>query len=260
MTRSLKHLIDLVGDGKSSSGSTGDPVSMSGGGAESLINTIRILTSTLERARTEGSRTFSELGRSEQTWSDLAVKATGRVLTVLTQHQRFETTSVAAHSRAEQAKSLATASALKQTAAYKAIEATAAGFQALGSFDFWAAANDFTSAALWGTLAGEQIASMADTTTMGGRPRRGAAGPAHRSSRGGGPGSAGEGSDVGFAMTALGAGAASAAAGPSGHLTVAVMGDNEAGEWLANTLNTAVEQRGVQLTSTRSTRSTYAQG
>ncbi|MGH9397165.1 MAG: hypothetical protein ACRD18_09995 [Terriglobia bacterium] len=188
----------------------------------------------------------------------MATKATGRVLALLTGYQQRQTSSVTAHARAEQAKSMATASALKHTAFYKTIAATAAGFQALGSFDFWAAAQDFTSAALWGTLAGAQIASMAGSAGRG-PGNRGGSESASRSSRRGGDASD-EASGAGFAISALGAGAASAAAGPSGHLTIAIMGDNDAGEWLANTLNTAVETRGVQLTSTRSTRSAYAQG
>lgn len=216
----------------------------------SVSNAVLQLAAAFEAARAQGSGFYSELARAAEAWSGVATKATLAVLAALNEHQRAEITGVSSHARAEQAKSIASLTALKKTAVFKAIDATAAGFRALGSFDFWAAANDFTAAALYGTLAGEQIASMTGRSASRGETGRCALGFGKEEN----PSSTGVGTGV------LSAGAGSAAHRPSGNLTVAIMGDNEAGEWLANTLNAAVEQRGVQLTATRSTRSAYAQG
>jgi hypothetical protein len=250
MSRSLRGMFEMT-HGSPVPASSHSPAPAQDEALISMIETVRKLTSAMQAAQTQGARTYNSLARSAQEWSSVASKATAQVLAVLNQQNLLEVSSVSAHSRAEQAKSLASISALKQTAFYRAIAATAAGFQALGEFNFWGAAQDFTSAALFGALAGEQIAAMAGGAA-GSRARASAPG---NWSRGHG---SGEGSGV--PVSALSAGAASAAGPPSGHLTVAIMGDHEAGEWLAKTLNTAVEQRGVQLTSTRSTRSPYAQG
>jgi hypothetical protein len=57
----------------------------------------------------------------------------------------------------------------------------------------------------------------------------------------------------------LAPGAASALNPPSGQLTVMVVGEAQAGQWLATTLNTAV-QRGVPLNATTVQKSPYAAG
>ncbi|MDE3180389.1 MAG: hypothetical protein KGM47_12110 [Acidobacteriota bacterium] len=242
MAQLLKRLLEAGGKSGTAPASTGSE------GMAAYAEAVLKLGAALDSARSEGTRAYGDLGRSAAEWSALSTKATNSVLAALASHQKQLTNSVAVHSKVEEAKSLATAAAIKHTAFYKAIAATAAGFQALGDFDFWAAAQDFTSAALWGTLAGSQVASMSGG---GSRGRSGAGRSAAFASRD---------SEPGAMPQALAAGAASAAHPPGGHLTVAIMGDNEAGEWLAQTLNAAVETRGVQLTSTRSTRSAYAQG
>lgn len=225
-----------------------------GDGLAPMIETIRSVTSALQAARAQGIRTYGDLGRSAQEWSNAATKATGRVLAMLSRHNLLETTSVAIHSRAEETKSLATVRALKQLAPVRAVMALAKGFEDLGDFNFWGAAQEFAAAALYGTIAASQVAAaVSGFSGHGGARGARASGPGAGSGRG-------PGGDVGSSITALAAGAASAASPPSGHLTVAIMGHEAAGEWLAQTLNTAVEQRGVQLTSSRSTRSSYAQG
>ncbi|MGH9406337.1 MAG: hypothetical protein ACRD3D_10950 [Terriglobia bacterium] len=227
------------------------------GGIASAIETIEKLTTAMQTSRAQGIRTFGDLALATQDWSNASAKAMSKALDLLTRHSLAEVASVAFHTNAERAKSQATVSALKQTALYKALSAAAAGFQALGSFDFWAAAQDFTSATLWGALAGAQVAGA----VSGGGGRTGSSYSRGRARPEQGSGSFGQlGSHVGSSVSELAGGAASAKYGASGNLTVAIMGDNEAGEWLANTLNTAVEQRGVQLTSSRSTRGAYAQG
>ncbi|MGH9356208.1 MAG: hypothetical protein ACRD10_08775, partial [Terriglobia bacterium] len=170
---------------------------------------------------------------------------------LLTRQCLVEQHSTSAHRVAEQAMCASTLGALKQTAVYKAIEATASGFQALGGFDFWAAAQDFASAALWGTIAGAQVASAAGAGA--GQSRALSTHYAHSQSYG-------QSGGLGEPVSVLATGAAGAAHPPDGHLTVAIMGEPEAGQWLATTLNTAVEQRGVQLTASRSMQTPYAQG
>lgn len=221
---------------------------------DSIAETFQImrqLTLGMQKAREEGAQTYSQLSRAVQGWGNIAAQSMGRVLSLMTQESLAEEKSVATHRRAEQAKGLATLSSLKSTAFYKAIAATAAGFEALGEFDFWAATQDFASAALWGTLAGSQVASMARGGGSGPSRDRGAysAQSANNNER-----------NPGIPVSELSSGAASAAMRPSGQLTISIMGDHEAGEWLAKTLNTAVEQRGVQLTASRTTRPAYAQG
>jgi len=57
----------------------------------------------------------------------------------------------------------------------------------------------------------------------------------------------------------LAPGAAGALNPPSGNLTVMVVGEAQAGQWLATTLNTAV-QRGVALNATTVQKTPYAAG
>lgn len=217
-----------------------------------VANSLQKLTSALEAAQTQGATTYSHLTRSSGEWSTAATKATTQVIALLTRQNALETGSAAAHGRAEQAKSLASIAALKQLAPVQAAVQVAKALGDLGDLNFWGAAQHFASAAMWGTIGATQVAG-----TLGGGGSRASS----DSRRGGAPGAdGGQGMSAGIDSTGLAAGAVSAAHGPSGHLTVAIMGDNEAGEWLATTLNTAVEQRGVQLTSTRSMRSPYAQG
>lgn len=155
--------------------------------------------------------------------------------------------------KAEASKSLLTISALKQRAPVQAAMQLAAAFGDLGDLNFWGAAQHFASAALYGGVAAAQIASAAGSLS-GGSMDSGSHGDFHHRRL---ESSAGE---VGAPVSGLAAGAAAALNQPSGHLTVAIMGDDEAGEWLAKTLNTAVEQRGVQLTASRAERPAYAQG
>lgn len=108
----------------------------------------------------------------------------------------------------------ATLDALKQLAVVRAVVETAKGFAALGDFDFWAAAQHFASAGLWGTVAGMQVASMAGAFSGGGR------------SAGLQPGSAVLKGDATTAAlpTTLAPGAVGAGP-PAGNLTVMVVGE-----------------------------------
>lgn len=251
MSKILRRIFEIEGEGRKASGPFDAFSSQENQGISQTLAIIRELTASFEKVRQEGSQTYEALGRSVQSWSRVATRTIGQVLSIMNQHSLDEEQSVETHARAEQAKSLASLTTLQHTAFYRAIAATAAGFQALGEFDFWAATQDFASAALWGSLAGAQIASLA---SAGG----GASAPGRRPAAV--VGDQGE-SGAGIPTSALASGAASAKAGvPSGNLTIAIMGEPEAGEWLARTLNAAVEQRGVQLTATRAQRPTYAAG
>ena len=115
-----------------------------------------------------------------------------------------------------------------------------------------AAATDFEAAAEWGAIAG--VAGAAAASIPGGR---GGSGGANRQSATGSqqyPGSAPQTGAYGLAP-----GAAGALNPPSGKLTVMVVGEAQAGQWLATTLNTAV-QRGVPLNATTVQKTPYAAG
>lgn len=216
-----------------------------------VSSSLQKLTSALKAAQTQGTAAYGGLSRSVQEWSDIAVKATTQAVALLTRQNLLESGSVAAHNQAERTKSLASISSLKQLAPVQAAVQVAKALGDLGDLNFWGAAQHFSSAAMWGTVGATQVAGLI-----------GGGGGSARRSTGSGHSGGEVGSSSGSSMDAggLAAGAGSARSGPSGSLTVAIMGDNEAGEWLAQTLNTAVEQRGVQLTATRSTQSPYAQG
>lgn len=222
--------------------------------AEEILQVSRLLhnlTSALRTAQTQGATAYEELGRSAQEWSNVTMKTTARALALLTRQNLLEAGTATAHGQAEQAKSVASISSLKRLAPIQAAVQIAKALGDLGDLNFWGAAQHFASAAMWGTVGAAQVSGLIGGA---GAPTRRQADVGH------------SGGEDGFTQTAfagvgkMAAGAGSARSGPSGNLTVAIMGDNEAGEWLAKTLNTAVEQRGVQLTATRSTHSAYAQG
>jgi hypothetical protein len=117
-----------------------------------------------------------------------------------------------------------------------------------------AAATDFEAAAEWGAIAA--VAGAAGAAVPGG-----AKGAAQGRGAGGGYGERGYGGGGGPQLGGYGLapGAASALNPPSGNLTVMVVGEAQAGQWLATTLNTAV-QRGVPLNATTVQKTPYAAG
>ena len=116
-----------------------------------------------------------------------------------------------------------------------------------------AAATDFEAAAEWGAIAG--VAGAAAAAMPGGKSS--GYGREGGRSAAGGYGSAGGAPQTG--AYGLAPGAAGALNPPSGNLTVMVVGEAQAGQWLATTLNTAV-QRGVALNATTVQKSPYAVG
>jgi hypothetical protein len=147
----------------------------------------------------------------------------------------------------------ATAASIAAEAILQGLRSTALGFYLLAVGDFAGAGSAFEAAAIWGGIGG--VAAGVGAGISGGGGSGLGSGPAASRSREWGTG-ASDGAGVPAGL--LAPGAASPAA-PGGHLTVAIMGDSEAANWLANTLNQGVA-RGVQLTSTRTQRSPYAGG
>jgi hypothetical protein len=113
-----------------------------------------------------------------------------------------------------------------------------------------AAATDFEAAAEWGAIAG--VAGAAGAAVSGG----GQSGAANRQASGANQPYGGVPQTGAYRLAP---GAAGALSLPSGQLTVMVVGDAQAGQWLATTLNTAV-QRGVQLNATTVQKAPYAAG
>jgi len=157
----------------------------------------------------------------------------------------------------EQAAKAALAS-ITQQAGINALNAVAQGLWFLAQAIFFddpdaaaAAATDFEAAAEWGAIAG--VAGAAAAAMPGGRGSGYNRESSSRSSAGG------CGSTPQMGAYGLAPGAAGALNPPSGNLTVMVVGDAQAGQWLATTLNTAV-QRGVPLNATTAQKSPYAAG
>lgn len=144
-----------------------------------------------------------------------------------------------------------TTASIAAEAIVQALRASALGFYLLAVGDFAGAGSAFESAALWGSIGG--VAAGIGASVSAGGASSGAGSRYGGGGYGAGYGAAGS---VGVGAGVLAPGAA---ARPGGHLTVAIMGDSEAANWLANTLNQGVA-RGVTLTATRTQRSPYAGG
>jgi hypothetical protein len=160
----------------------------------------------------------------------------------------------------EKAAKAALASIAEQ-AGVNALNALAQGLWFLAQAIFFAdpdaaaaAATDFEAAAEWGAVAG--VAGAAAAAIPGGK------GSTYGREGTGGYGTGGYGGGGGAPQTGgygLAPGAAGALNPPSGNLTVMVVGEAQAGQWLATTLNTAV-QRGVPLNATTVQKTPYAAG
>jgi hypothetical protein len=148
-----------------------------------------------------------------------------------------------------------TTASIAAEAIVQALRATALGFYLLAAGDFAGAGSAFESAAIWGSIGGVAAgvgASVSAAKTSGG------AGTGQRYNGSGYGGAYGDGSGRSSGQAAGGY-APGARPTPGGNLTVAIMGDQDAATWLAETLNTGVAN-GVSLTATRTQRSPYAGG
>ena len=143
----------------------------------------------------------------------------------------------------------ATVESIAAKSLVEAIYSTAFGFLHLAEFDFAAAAQAFEAAAIFSAVGGAAAGMGAVLPSSTGH-RAGAGWGYGRGAPAGGYEATGPGGGI---PGTLAAGAQSAAA-PAGGLTVAIMGNEEAGQWLATTLNQAVTQQGVQLVSSASQR------
>lgn len=156
----------------------------------------------------------------------------------------------------EQAAKAALASIAEQ-AGVSALNALAQGLWFLAQSIFFgdpdaaaAAATDFEAAAEWGAIAGVAGAAGAALPAGSGSAANRQSATGNHSYAAGAPQTGAYG---------LAPGAAGALNPPSGQLTVMVVGEPQAGQWLATTLNTAV-QRGVQLNATTVQKAPYAAG
>lgn len=147
-----------------------------------------------------------------------------------------------------------TAASIVAESVIQTLRSLAMGFYLLAVGDFAGAGDAFQSAAIWGSIGGVAAGVGAGIGVGGAAGGPGAAGERYgRAAYGSGP-SVG----AGVSAAALAPGAVGRTA-PGGNLTVAIMGNYEAANWLANTLNQGVA-RGVTLTATRTQRSPYAGG
>ncbi len=163
-------------------------------------------------------------------------------------------------SKAMERAAKAALASIAEQAGVNALNALAQGLWFLAQAIFFgdpgaaaAAASDFEAAAEWGAVAG--VAGAAGAAIPGGKgssySREGAGRyEAGTSAGGAAPQTGGYG---------LAPGAAGALNPPGGNLTVMVVGEAQAGQWLATTLNTAV-QRGVPLNATTVQKAPYAAG
>lgn len=145
-----------------------------------------------------------------------------------------------------------TTASIAAEAVVQGLRSTVLGFYLLATGDVAGAGSAFESAAIWGSIGvvaagvGAGISGPGATGGAGNSGVRSGYVPGH------------SGSVVPAASTsALAPGAAPSS--PAGNLTVAIMGDADAANWLATTLNNGVA-RGVTLNATSVQKSPYAGG
>jgi len=234
--------------------------------AQSALESFRSKsTEQLESVRTE----FSVLQRVQSAWStgvEASASTVGNAFNVLGDAAEFafdriavalgkniSTAVIYSQSMSEAlARTLkSTTASIAEEAVVQALRSMALGFYLLAVGDFGGSGSAFESAALWGSIGGV-AAGMAAQVTGASGAESGSIGDYSRT-----------GSKYG-ALPAAGVPSSALAPGaappqPAGRLTVSIMGDAEAANWLANTLNQGVA-RGVQLTATRTQRGPYAAG
>jgi hypothetical protein len=104
---------------------------------------------------------FSQMAGELAGWGGVGTRVFDQMFNAITRQIEIQQRQVAEHQIAEVSMTSATLNALKQLAVVQAIAETAKGFAALGSFQYWSAAQHFASAALWGTVTAFQVASLA---------------------------------------------------------------------------------------------------
>jgi hypothetical protein len=251
-----------------------------GTGPNSMVDLNREIVAPLQEfdslARQVSEDMTNELAPSMQTWASEATQSINAAQNAMQNFQMVASGAFMATADAmtaagiaasvygenvgkamEQAAKAALAS-VSQQAGVNALNALAQGLWFLAQAIFFgdpdaaaAAATDFEAAAEWGAIAG--VAGAAAAAMPGGRSSSSNRESSSRSSGGG------SGSTPQMGTYGLAPGAAGGLNPPSGNLTVMVVGEAQAGQWLATTLNTAV-QRGVPLNATTVQKSPYAAG
>jgi len=253
---------------------------MSGTASNSMVDLNREIVAPLQEfdslARQVSEDMVNDLAPSMQTWASEATQSINAAQNAMQNFQMVAGGAFMATADAmtaagiaasvygenvgkamEQAAKAALAS-ISEQAGVNALNALAQGLWFLAQAIFFgdpdaaaAAATDFEAAAEWGAIAG--VAGAAAAAMPGGRSSSYNRESSSRSS------GSGYGSTPQMGTYGLAPGAAGALNPPSGNLTVMVVGEAQAGQWLATTLNTAV-QRGVPLNATTVQKSPYAAG
>ncbi len=206
-------------------------------------------TQAIERLSRTSMTAFEQMRGHTERWSSSATSTLARVVELTQRQIAVERLSAAETGRAEAQKTLLHKAAVQERAVVEAVKEAAAGFAALGDFNFWSAAQHFASAALWGSLAALQIASAVGAFGGGGgnvgargaRPGADAVRPYES------PGPAPQ-----PASGLVGGGGV--ARQPTGTVNVMIMGEPGGAEWLAGVLNRHVQQRGGKLISSSTQR------
>jgi hypothetical protein len=186
-----------------------------------------------------GALSFSQLASSVKGWGGVTVSVVEQVIASLLQESATERLSVATHAQSEAQKTETTLLNITKKAAIKAGEQYA---EALSSWpDFPAMAAHFAAAAAWTALAAAPVAAMA-ASAMGG------SGGVSKSSV-----EASAASASATAAPALAAGASGTQA-PGGHVTVMVVGESRAAQWMAGVLNKGVQYNSVRLMASHTLR------
>ena len=204
-------------------------------------------TAELQRLAVASKTAFDQMNQHVQGWSQTATTSFARVAQQVLSHISIEQQSAVESGRVEAQKTLLHKTAVEQRAAIEAVKETAAGFAALGDFNFWGAAQHFASAALWGSLAALQIAGAVGAFGGGGggSVARPGVGAIHESPL---PGSAGPAPVMASGVPQSGV------TGAGGTVNVVIMGEPDGAQWLAGVLTKHVTQRGGKLVSSHAVR------
>jgi hypothetical protein len=204
---------------------------------------------------------FAQMSAAEQQFTLSALKGSELVMTALNRELEAHRSLSAGLRAAYQQALKELASYLAKEAELKALEQAAMAISDLASFNFVGFAEHMAAAAAWESL-GAGVSAAVGAIAGGGQTRGpDSYGGSYGSDRsransvtGAGQPAGGYQAQGGGISGALAPGAQPAAVPSGGGLTISIMGDEDAGQWLATTLNKAVTQQGVQLVSSASQR------
>jgi hypothetical protein len=213
---------------------------------------------TIHSASQSAKQAFAQMSADEQQFTLQVVRGSGLVMSALNRE-------LEAHKKLTAGLRAAYQQALKELAEYlakeaemKAMEQIAMATADFATMNFVGGAEHLAAAAAWEAL-GAGISAAAGAIAGSNQRTSGSRGYGASRSRANAtdsyeaPTAQAQGA-YGTPGSTLAPGAQPAAMPSGGGLTVSIMGDEEAGQWLATTLNKAVTQGGVQLTATGSQR------